>query len=314
MGFWTASRFVTTALIETVKFRTAKFVNQGIRNLYRKSFDQLHRLDIIYHKSKSKDTVIEINKALKSGELGAFYFMSDTLRHLVEFSFISAAYLRFCGLKYFAMFMASALTYTIYTWSQTKKILPFQQKETQLLKNRETYQMEQIMLYDTVHQFGNQGLSTKKHDEIIGTIEDTVVKQQYSLNWLMNIQLGIMDVGTCLNLMMAAFDVYAGRLSPGGFVLVGSLFEQLGSVLEWQSWYMRCYTQATVDVEPLYHMLNTDPIVKQKEDAKKFEYKEGAINFENITFKHYFAKDDPENTNIDPLNKETFQVEEKTIL
>jgi ABC-type transport system involved in Fe-S cluster assembly fused permease/ATPase subunit len=85
---------------------------------------------------------------------------------------------------------------------------------------------------------------------------------------LANTQLGILDFGNTINMIMAAFDVYAGRLSPGAFVLVGSLFEQLGSVLEWQSWYMRCYTQATVDVEPLYNMLKTDPIVKQKEDAK----------------------------------------------
>ena len=101
----------------------------------------------------------------------------------------------------------------------------------------------------------------------------------------MNVQLGIMDVGASLNLIMAAVDVYAGALSPGKFVLVGALFNQLENVLEWQSWYMRLYTQATVDVEPLFHMLNTDPIIKQKENAKQFEYKEGAINFENITFK-----------------------------
>jgi ABC-type transport system involved in Fe-S cluster assembly fused permease/ATPase subunit len=74
--------------------------------------------------------------------------------------------------------------------------------------------------------------------------------------------MGIMDFGASLNLILAAIDVYAGRLSPGGFVLVGALFEQLGTILEWQSWYMRLFTQATVDVEPLFHMLNTDPIVK----------------------------------------------------
>jgi ABC-type multidrug transport system fused ATPase/permease subunit len=70
-----------------------------------------------------------------------------------------------------------------------------------------------------------------------------------------------MDAGASINLILAAIDVYSGGLSAGGFVLVGALFEQLGSILEWQGWYMRLYTQATVDVEPLFHMLNTDPIV-----------------------------------------------------
>lgn len=53
------------------------------------------------------------------------------------------------------------------------------------------------------------------------------------LNWMSNTQLGIMDIGVSLNLLLAAMDVFAGKLTPGGFVLVGSLFSQLGSVLEW---------------------------------------------------------------------------------
>lgn len=44
------------------------------------------------------------------------------------------------------------------------------------MKRRETYQMEQIMLYDTVHQFNNRKLSVAKHDDIIGTLEDTANK------------------------------------------------------------------------------------------------------------------------------------------
>lgn len=136
------SRFATTAFIEVLYFQTARFVNQGIRNLYRKSFDQMHRLDINYHKSKSKDTVIEINKALKSLELGVYYFLSDTIRHITEFGLISFAYLKFCGPKYFAIFMTSFYLYTYATFRFTKKILPMQQNETSLLKRRETYQME----------------------------------------------------------------------------------------------------------------------------------------------------------------------------
>lgn len=38
-------------------------------------------------------------------------------------------------------------------------------------------------------------------------------------------------------------------------------------------------------------MLQTQPIVKEKEDAKNFEYKEGAVRFENISFKHYVFED-----------------------
>jgi hypothetical protein len=33
-------------------------------------------------------------------------------------------------------------------------------------------------------------------------------------------------------------------------------------------------------------MLNTKPMVKEPENAKQFELKEGGVKFENIKFKH----------------------------
>lgn len=66
-----------------------------------------------------------------------------------------------------------------------------------------------------------------------------------------------------LNLLLAGFDVFSGRLSPGGFILVKTFFEQLRELLDWQGWQMRLYTQTTVDVEYLYKMLNTKEKVKE---------------------------------------------------
>lgn len=60
----------------------------------------------------------------------------------------------------------------------------------------------------------------------------------------------------------------------------------------WLGWYLRQYDQTTVDSEDLYHILNTDPVIQENENAKNFEYKAGKINFRNISFKHYAADRD----------------------
>jgi ABC-type transport system involved in Fe-S cluster assembly fused permease/ATPase subunit len=54
---------------------------------------------------------------------------------------------------------------------------------------------------------------------------------------------------------------------------LGSLFRQID--------------ETSVDVEELFHMLNTKPRVKEKEDAKDFEWKGGKIEINNLGFKHY---------------------------
>ena len=40
---------------------------------------------------------------------------------------------------------------------------------------------------------------------------------------------------------------------------------------------MRTVMKTSAGIEDLYHMLRTEPIVKQKKTARNFAYKEGAI-------------------------------------
>jgi len=56
--------------------------------------------------------------------------------------------------------------------------------------------------------------------------------------------------------------------------------------------FFREMDQSGVDTEDLYHMLRQQPIVKEKPDAKQFEYKEGEITLENVGFKHYVLKNE----------------------
>jgi len=54
--------------------------------------------------------------------------------------------------------------------------------------------------------------------------------------------------------------------------------------------FFRQIDETSVDVEELFHMLNTKPIVKESPDAKDFKYKDGAIKIKNLSYKHIGAK------------------------
>ena len=90
---------------------------------------------------------------------------------------------------------------------------------------------------------------------------------------------------------MAAFDVYTGNMTPGDFVMIQALFMQLAGPLFNMGTLFRQLDETSVDVEELYHMLNAKPIVKEKENAVDFEFKNGAIKFENVNFKHYLTEE-----------------------
>jgi ABC-type transport system involved in Fe-S cluster assembly fused permease/ATPase subunit len=110
---------------------------------------------------------------------------------------------------------------------------------------------------------------------------------QRSLSALNIGQQAIFNAGLTCNLALAAVDVYSGRMTPGDFVLVQSLFMQLAGPLFNLGTFLRQLEETSVDVEDLYHNINSKPMVTEKPNAKEFVYKEGKIKFENLHFKHY---------------------------
>ena len=90
---------------------------------------------------------------------------------------------------------------------------------------------------------------------------------------------------------MAALDVYTGKLTPGDFVMIQSLFMQLAGPMFSMGTLFRQMEETSVDVEELFHMLKTKPSVVEKPDAEEFELKEGRIKVENLNFCHYIFED-----------------------
>ena len=62
---------------------------------------------------------------------------------------------------------------------------------------------------------------------------------------------------------------------------------QLAGPLFNMGMFFREIDQSSVDVEDLFHMLKQSPVVKEKENAVDYQYKNGQIEFKNLGFKHY---------------------------
>jgi ATP-binding cassette subfamily B protein len=122
-----------------------------------------------------------------------------------------------------------------------------------------------------------------------------------------------LDVYMILSRMSLARDIIKGKSTLGGFIILDALFDQLEGVLEWQGWYMRRMVKAHVDSVDLYKMLNTEPIIQEKEGSKEFKASEGRISFKDLSFKHYFTEDNPD---YDPSDKnsESVLIKEKVML
>jgi ABC-type transport system involved in Fe-S cluster assembly fused permease/ATPase subunit len=142
------------------------------------------------------------------------------------------------------------------------------------------------MNYETVKAFNKEKLELTRYEKLLNKLKDSASLVQTSLAKLNVGQTFIFSAGLTINLLMAAWDVSTGRLTPGDFVMIQALFMQLAGPLFNMGMLFREIDQSQVDVEDLFHMLNQTPVIKEKEGAVNMDWKGGNIELRGVAFKH----------------------------
>lgn len=99
----------------------------------------MHKLDLGYHKAKSKSTVFEINKAMRSLDIGLYYFCADIVRYAFRLLFIMIGISRMGGVGNTKILMGCFVSYTAWTLFFADRILKFFRVDTDLQKRNEEY-------------------------------------------------------------------------------------------------------------------------------------------------------------------------------
>ena len=111
------------------------------------------------------------------------------------------------------------------------------------------------MNYDTVKTFNNEKLEAERYESILKDLQTQANLVQRSLAELNVGQNVIFSTGLTINLMMAAYGVSTGTMTPGDFVMIQALFMQMAGPLFNMGMFFREVDQSSVDVEDLFHML-----------------------------------------------------------
>ena len=139
MALYGAAQVVVAIINEWQNYRVADMIVNGIRQIYRRSFEHMHRLDLGFHRAKSKDTVFEINDAVRELDVGLYYLFADILRYAFRLCFIAYGMKLCAGVKY-ARFMFGAFgTYLLWTMFWTPRIAKMFRKEKDLWKRHEGF-------------------------------------------------------------------------------------------------------------------------------------------------------------------------------
>jgi ABC-type transport system involved in Fe-S cluster assembly fused permease/ATPase subunit len=191
----------------------------------------LHALDIYFHKISSKNTVFAINKAIRSIESALRFTLGFFTPVAFEFLLLCGMLQFYCGAPYLANMLVTLSVYTIFS----KKYSTYRQQIIRKRKNQEKasefYLNESIMNYETVKAFNNEKLELSRYNALLNKLKGSAIDVQSTLARLNMGQTAIFTTGLTINLVMAAWDVSTGRLTPGDFVMIQALFMQLAGPL-----------------------------------------------------------------------------------
>jgi ATP-binding cassette subfamily B protein len=129
-------------------------------------------------------------------------------------------------------------------------------------------------------------MEAERYDASMARYERSAIKIWTSLGWLNFGQAVIFYGGFLIISIMAILGVMDGRLTLGDFVLLNTFLMQIYRPLNFIGFVYRELRQGLTDIEEMFKLLDQDPEIEDKPDAKPLAVTGPVIRFEDVTF-HY---------------------------
>ena len=144
--------------------------------------------------------------------------------------------------------------------------------------------VDSLLNYETVKAFTNESLEGDRLDRTLALYERAAIQSETSLAALNFGQAAIIAIGVTVIMVLAAQGVVAGTLTVGDIVLLNGFLLQLYQPLNFLGVVYRQVRQSLTDLESLMGLLDLEPEIEDRADARPLALAGGEVRFEEVTF------------------------------
>ncbi len=140
--------------------------------------------------------------------------------------------------------------------------------------------------FETVKAFAAEKRETARYDDAVRTYNNRYVEAIRSMYLLNTGQAFFMNLGLLATLALSAWNVVEGRMHVGDLTAVMLILLSLYAPLNILGWAWREIKQGAVDLEKLHGLMQMQPEVADKPDARVLRRPKGHVQFKRVSFTH----------------------------
>ena len=265
----------------------ARVGQNAVRTLAYQTFTHLHQLSLRYHLQRRTGGLSRvIERGIKGIEVIVRFTMLNTAPTLVEFLVVGIIFVTMFGISYLGVLIVTIWAYIWFTIRASNWRIGIRRKMNESDTEANSKAIDSLLNFETVKYFGNEDMEAERFDQSMARYEQAATKVWTSLAWLNFGQAVILGIGMGACMWLSANAVAAGTQTIGDFVLINALLLQLAIPLNFIGFIYREIRQGLTDLESMFSLLDEEPEISDRPDARDLDVTDGSIRFDDVDF-HY---------------------------
>lgn len=248
-------------------------------------FDYLHALSLRYHLSRRTGSLSRIlENGLRATADLLFNIIFTILPLVGEIVIICVVLLDRFDAHFAGIMLGTLVLYVSALIMGSERLRRYQRPAVIKAAEAHGKAIDSLLNYETVKYFGNEDYVSSRYDEELREVERLTVRSLIIRSLIGVAQMTIIGAGMTTLVLLAGFEVAAGTMTVGAFVLVNTYLLQLVRPLERLGNLYRSIKQALIDLEMMMDLFEQKPEIVDAPDAEPLPKGPGKVVFDNVSF------------------------------
>lgn len=291
LGLLMAYGFIRLSNVLLGEIRDTLFgrvTERAMRRVGLKVFQHLHTLDLAFHLDRRTGG---LSRDIERGTSGISFLMRFMVFNIgptfLELFLVMGILWVQYSISFALIVGISVVTYVWFSKTTTDWRTQFIREANQADNHSSTRAIDSLLNFETVKYFANERYEAELYDGALKTWEKAKRKNRLTLFLLNSGQALIISASMTAMLTLAAYEVSAGRMTLGDFVLVNAFMMQIFMPLNFLGFVYREIKSSLTHIERMFELLRVKPRIEDADNAPELNVVEGKIEFKNVSFAYH---------------------------